>query len=310
MAKRLKLENLTKSSIWTVSEQDLCQMLTDARLHDTPADEMHHYMNIIRPVFDVQYLYVEDKARVEQLKAEHYEIFCFHAKQEEKEADQNAEKEQEGEKEMERENDKVREKPLIVAVRKREIRRITDLTVENVQHLSAADVLGLIERNLGTGWGGLSLAIQDIILSAFYVDSSTMPEAMLHRKGGIVERRKADGYDVLEIARGSWIEAIFLKMKPKTEKVRFSSGINELGEEKGDNYDEPAEDEEEDDMGEDEDLLDEEEHGEDEEVTEEDETAFEDLDVIDEDSLTDDFVDADEQGKSDVRGQFDDNYAF
>lgn len=304
MSKRLKLENLTKSSIWTVSEQDLCQMLADARLHDTPAEEMHHYMNIIRPVFDVQYLFVEDSERVEQLKTEHYEIFRFHSNPVEKDASQNSEKEKDTEKDAEWEKEKVREKPLIVAVRKREIRRITDLTMENVQHLTASDVLELIERNLGTGWGGLSLAIQDIILSAFYVDSSTMPEAMLHRKGGIVDRRKADGYDVLEIARGSWIEAIFMKMKPKTEKVRFSSGINEFGEENEGNYDENAEEEDDEDMNDDDDLLDEDERGEDEDVTDEDEAAFEDLDVIDEDSITDDFVDSDDQGKSD------DGYGF
>lgn len=310
MTKRMKLDNLTKSSIWTVSEQDLCQMLSDARLHDTPAEEMHHYMNIIRPVFDVQYLFIEDNARIERLKAEHYEIFHFCTKPIEKETNQNEEKEQNTEKDTELENETVRDKPIIVAVRKREIRRITDLTMENVQHLSATDVLSLIERNLGTGWGGLSLAIQDIILSSFYVDSSTMPEAVLHRKGGIVERRKADGYDVLEIVRGSWIEAIFMKMKPKTEKIRFSSGINELGDENEENYSETAEDEENEEINDDEDLLDEDEHTEDEDVTDEDETAFEDLEVIDEDSITDDFVDSDEQGKTDERNQYDDGYTF
>ena len=45
----------------------------------------------------------------------------------------------------------------------------------------------------------------------------------MHRKGGIIDKRKEDGYDVLELLRGTWVEAIFLKPKPKYEKMHFES---------------------------------------------------------------------------------------
>ena len=92
--------------------------------------------------------------------------------------------------------------------------------------MEACEVLELIENNLGTGWKGLPLAIQDIIEAAFFVDCSVLPEYAMHRKGGIVERRKNDGYEVLELERGGWIEGVFIKEKPKVEKLKFNSGFN------------------------------------------------------------------------------------
>lgn len=275
MAKRLKLENLTKSTVWTVGESELGKLLADAKRDELPADEMRHYLNIIRPVFDVQYVIPIDEDRIAQLVGDQYDTFAIQQKVESPDKEQ-AKKEE-------------KEKKIVgyVAVRKRAIKKVTDLTMENVQHLSASEVLALIDKNLGTGWVGLPLSIQDIILSAFYVDCSTMPEATLHRKGGLVQRRKEDDYEVLEIKRGTWIEAIFMKAKPKVEKIRFSSGINdfrgdgdkEVGNEEDDGEDEMADD----------DMLDAENNRDEDTELEEEETSFEDIDVIDEDSIADEF---------------------
>ena len=79
---------------------------------------------------------------------------------------------------------------------------------------------------MGTGWKGLPLAIQDIIESNFFVDCSVLPATTMHRAGGIIDRRKEDGYEVLEIVRGTWIEAVFIKEKPKVERVKYNSGLN------------------------------------------------------------------------------------
>ena len=49
----------------------------------------------------------------------------------------------------------------------------------------------------------------------------------MHKAGGIIERRKADGYEVLEIDRGGWIEGLFMKLKPKIEKVHIDYSIHE-----------------------------------------------------------------------------------
>jgi hypothetical protein len=155
-------------------------------------------MNIIRPVFDIIYLNRDDEKRVEELESLHYEIYSSPNN-----GQNNAS-----------------------AIRKRRIKKITDLTLENIHHMEACEVLELIENNLGTGWKGLPLAIQDIIEAAFFVDCSVLPEYAMHRKGGIVERRKNDGYEVLELERGGWIEGVFIKEKPKIEKLKFNSGFN------------------------------------------------------------------------------------
>ena len=45
------------------------------------------------------------------------------------------------------------------------------------------------------------------------------------------EKKVADGFEVLEILKGTWVEAIFAKAKPEMEKLRFKSE-SELDEEK------------------------------------------------------------------------------
>ena len=118
--------------------------------------------------------------------------------------------------------------------------------MENILHLEAHEVLKLIQENMGTGWKGLPLAIQDIIETAFYVDQSTLPETAMHRVGGIIDRRKEDGYEVLEIPRGTWIEAVFLKYKPRMEKMHFESIYEHSRKDDEDLDDEDLDDESED----------------------------------------------------------------
>ena len=54
-----------------------------------------------------------------------------------------------------------------------------------------------------------------------------MPEMTMRKPGGIIERRKNDEYEVLEIERGNWIEGIFMKPKPKVEKVHIDYSIDD-----------------------------------------------------------------------------------
>ena len=99
--------------------------------------------------------------------------------------------------------------------------------MENIIHLEPWEVLELISNNMGNGWKGLPLAIQDIIESAFFVDCTIMPVKTMRKEGGIIDRRKEDGYEVLEIERGTWIEGIFMKPKPRIEKVHIDYSIND-----------------------------------------------------------------------------------
>ena len=252
MSKYLKLEDLTKSNVWTVTESELCHMLLEGKKKEGYADNETHYMNIIHSVFDIQYFDRDDEKKKQQLENEQYDLFYAP-----NDGENNA-----------------------IAIKKRRIKKITDLTLENVSHLTPEDILTLIENNMGTGWKGLPLAIQDIIESAFYVDVSLLPEAAMHRKGGIIDRKKADGYEVLELERGNWIEAIFVKQKPKLEKLKFSYlGNTYKDEDTDDNEDDDDDDDsldnEMDDVTPNEDEVE-------EDVAEDQEPHIEDIDVIDE----------------------------
>ena len=197
---KLSLDDLDKSNVWTVTPVELSQMIINARKKkDEYADNEKHYMNIIKTVFDLQYLKRDEIDKVNQLEDMGYEVYST------PDADGNN----------------------AVAIRKHPIKKVTDLTLENIQHLEAWEVLDLIAHNMGTGWKGLPLAIQDIIESAFFVDCTIMPELTMRKPGGIIDRRKDDDYEVLEIERGNWIEGIFMKPKPKVEKVHIDYSIDD-----------------------------------------------------------------------------------
>ena len=107
------------------------------------------------------------------------------------------------------------------AIKKRPISRVTDLSYENIRHISAAKLLEVIDRNFGGGWDSLSQSIQDIILSGFDISTTTLPKDRLHKKGGMYEKKVDDGFDVLEVSKGGWVEAIFAKLKPEEEKIKM-----------------------------------------------------------------------------------------
>ncbi len=197
---KMSLADLNKSNVWTVSPAELSQMIIDAKKkRDEFADLEKHFKNIVKTVFDIQYLKREDSALVNKLESQGFDVFST--------PDENGNN--------------------AIAIRKHPIKKVTDLTLENIQHLEATEVLQLIQNNMGTGWKGLALSIQDIIEQAFFVDCTVMPEKTMHKPGGIVDRRKEDGYDVLEIVRGTWIEGVFMKPKPKVEKVHIDYSIDD-----------------------------------------------------------------------------------
>ncbi len=212
------ISTLTKGNVWDVDVDGIYNMLIEGRKTIHWAENRNKYMNIIRPVFDIQFINKSDKHLVASLEESKFKIFGYPSS-----ADDTIN---------------------AIAIRKHQIKKITDLTMENIWHLSPVEVLELIKNNLGTGWKGLPLPIQDIIESAFYVDSSTLPQAAMHRKGGIIDRRKSNGYEALEIARGTWIEAIFLKEKPKMEKEHFSSSLSSHSKSDKDDDDDSDNDEE------------------------------------------------------------------
>ena len=107
-----------------------------------------------------------------------------------------------------------------VAIRRKAIERITDLSYENIRHISTAMLLELIDRNFGGGWDAIALAIRDIIETGFEISTTQLPASRIHAPGGTVEKKVAQGFDVLEIPKGTWVEAIFAKKKDPVEKIR------------------------------------------------------------------------------------------
>lgn len=108
-----------------------------------------------------------------------------------------------------------------VAIRRKTIERITDLSYENIRHISTAMLLELIDRNFGGGWDSIALAIRDIIETGFEISTTQLPQSRIHAPGGTVEKKVAQGFEVLEIPKGTWVEAIFAKKKDPVEKIHM-----------------------------------------------------------------------------------------
>lgn len=246
------IDEMTKGNIWTYEPEDIHRMLIDVMMTNKYKENKAHYHNIIRPVFDVHFINRDDEEKVANLLAQDYQVLSS--------PDYDGTN--------------------AIAIRKHKIKKITDLTLENIFHMTPQEVLNLIDDNMGTGWKGLPLAIQDIIQAAFTVDCCEMPASAMHRVGGIIDRRKADGYDVLEILRGSWVEGVFLKEKPKMEKPRFEVLVDGKRQSRDEDDDIDDEDDDIDDGGIDADDTDDDDDDEMDEEPNEAEATLEDIDAI------------------------------
>ena len=206
----VSLKTLTKSSVWDVQENDVFRML-DSGIKDADIREnLRHYIDLIRSAFEIIEI-KEDGANVKKAyEKKGYKVFSL-------KLDEN--------------------KKLSWGIKKKPILRVTDLTYENIRHISANKLLEVIERNFGGGWDSLSQSVQDIILSGFDISTTTLPKDRLHKKGGMYDKKVADGFEVLEIAKGNWVEAIFAKLKPEQEKLRMKFGSDNEEDELDDDED-------------------------------------------------------------------------
>lgn len=190
--KTLTLKTLNKSNIWDVQENDVLRMW-DAGAKDSDfKDSADHYREIIKTAFDLEDVKVDRPEVLSKYEARGFKTAMVKTVN----------------------GDKKR-----IAIKKKPIQRVTDLTYENINHITAAKLLEVIERNFGGGWESLSQSIQDIIEHGFDISTTTLPTSMLKKKGGMYEKKVEDGYEVLEIPKGTWTEAIFAKEKPRVERV-------------------------------------------------------------------------------------------
>ena len=190
----LSIKSVTKSSVWDIQENDVIRMWEAACKDAEVKENVKHYLQIFKSAFFIEDLR-EDTAPVRKsFEARGYKVALI-------KFDDNMK--------------------FIWAIKKRPISRVTDLTYENIRHISAAQLLEVIDRNFGGGWDSLSQSVQDVIQSGFDISTTTLPKDRLHKKGGMYEKKVEDGYEVLEVAKGGWVEAIFAKLKPEEVKLRM-----------------------------------------------------------------------------------------
>ena len=196
----LSIKSITKSSVWDIQENDVFRMW-EAALKDAEVKEsIQHYVDIFKSAFLFEEIKDESAPVKKSYEKRGYKVATLKFEENLK---------------------------FTWAIKKRPIVRVTDLTYENIRHISAAKLLEVIDRNFGGGWDSLSQSIQDVILSGFDISTTTLPKDRLHKKGGMFEKKVEDGFEVLEIPKGGWVEAIFAKLKPEQEKLRMQFAKSE-----------------------------------------------------------------------------------
>jgi hypothetical protein len=132
--KALTLKNLTKSSVWDIQENDIFRMWEAADKDIEMRDNMRRCVDIIRSAFMIEELPNESQPIKTKYEKQGYKV---------------------GQVKI---DDNVK---ITWAIKKRPIMRVTDLTYENIRHISAAKLIEVLDRNFGGGWDSLSQSIKD-----------------------------------------------------------------------------------------------------------------------------------------------------
>ncbi|PNP95666.1 hypothetical protein BFS16_04715 [Hoylesella timonensis] len=187
----LSLKTLTKSSVWDIQENDVFRLWEAAEKDADLKDNMRHYLDVIRSAFEIEEVKIDKPVIIKKYEERGFKVKALRI--------DGANKQK-------------------YAIKKKAILRVTDLSYENIRHITASKLLEVLDRNFGGGWDSLSQSIKDIIESGFDISTTTLPQNRLHNAGGMYEKKVNDGFEVLEIAKGAWVEAIFAKAKPEMEK--------------------------------------------------------------------------------------------
>ena len=150
----LSLKNLTKSNVWDIQENDVFRLWAQAERDADLRDNERHYIDVIKSAFTIEEVKVNRPEVIKKYEARGCQV---------------------GEIRLD-EGTKVK-----WALKKKPILRVTDLTWENIHHVSAHKLIEVLERNFGGGWESLPQSVQDIILSGFDVSTTTLPTARLKK---------------------------------------------------------------------------------------------------------------------------------
>lgn len=220
--------DLNANNIWNVSPDEIVELWNEEMVEESFPPYEEKLLNIIRLAFEVVHYDNGDEREAAKYQTDEWSTFP-----------------------------RTDMKKGFVAIRKRNISKLSDLSYENVKHISAATLLELISRNFGGGWESIPLSVRDIIESGFEVSTTTLPASRLHIAGGSFERKIADGFEALEVPKGTWIEDIFAKKKSPMTKLRMLMEP-EYDEEGNRIHNEDDEDDDRDDLDDDEDEVEEE----------------------------------------------------
>lgn len=238
--KAITIKTLNKSNVWDLQENDIFRLWEAGDKEADFRDNIRRYTDIIRSAFEIEEIKIDKPEVLKKYEERGFKIGNV------------------------RMDDSTKVK---WGIKKHPITRVTDLTYENIHHISAAKLIEVLDRNFGGGWESLPQNIKDIIEKGFDISTTTLPQERLHKVGGMYEKKIADGFEVLEIPKGTWVEAIFAKAKPEAEKLRFrpeseqeeekrhKGGSNDLEEEEEEDIEERENFDEEDEDSFDEDKL-------------------------------------------------------
>lgn len=176
--------DINSNNIWSVSENEVASLWEMERKDPDFANSEEKVINTLRTGFEVIHFNPDDEREAARFSPDEWAIITH--------------------------SDPQRG---CAALRRKQIRSLADLTYENIKHLTAPMLLELIDRNFGGGWDSIPLSVRDIIESQFDISTSTLPASRIHAKGGTLERKVKQGFEVLEVAKGTWTEAIFAKKK-------------------------------------------------------------------------------------------------
>jgi len=215
--KAITLKTLNKSNVWDLQENDVFR-IWESVVKDADAKEnTRRFLDIVKTAFELEEVKVDKPEVIKKYQARDFKVAQV------------------------RVDDDLKIK---WAVKKKPILRITDLTYENIHHISAVKLIEVLERNFGGGWESISQSIRDIIESGFDISTTTLPQDRLKKKGSMYDKKIADGFEVLEIPKGTWVEAIFAKEKPEAEKPHFKIEEDDDDELMNNSFDEDDNDEE------------------------------------------------------------------
>lgn len=187
----LSAKTLTKSNVWNLSENDIVTILENASKEIDIDTQFSKLLNTIKCAFDI-----EEPGKDNTLLQKSLEKRGFHL------ADVTINSNNQ----------------MFIAIKKHAINRVTDLTYQNIGHISAQKLLDLIDRNFGGGWDSLSQPVKDVIQSGFLITSSSMPKSRRVEESALYMKKVAEGFDVLQVEKGSWVELIFAKQKETVVK--------------------------------------------------------------------------------------------